>query len=109
MLEVSSAELFDVSPALARHDARKCTLVTVIKDEQGSSIIHSSIEDCMSKIINLRYDDVTLSNLIDKGVTPKGLDIVDSFKLGSDSDIDRLANYILDNSSDYFNTNSSES
>lgn len=91
--------LFGTCVPYERKPARKTTIVSVSRDAEGHSITeHLVIEEQMQKQIALDYHEALLSTLVDKGIDPHGLDMIEVSKLGIDRSVDDLANYIMDNS-----------
>lgn len=73
-------------------------MVLLETDGKGkSAVVHKCVEDEMSKQIALSYNETCLQNLVDKGVDPHGLDMVDTQRLGVDDGIDNLAQILIAN------------
>lgn len=82
--------------------ARKTVIVSVSRDSEGHSLTeHHVIEDKMRNQIAQDYREALLSTLVDKGINPHSLDMIEVSKLGIDRSVDDLASYIIDHSSDY--------
>lgn len=102
--DVSSTDLLFAKPAPYRDagEVKKTIVLVSDKDDHGNSVIsHVCVEDKMKDIINLSYQETTLSTLVDKGISPKSLAIIDTQKLGCDVGVDQLANYIMDHASEF--------
>lgn len=101
--------LFGTCVPYERKSARKTVVVSVSRDSDGNSITdHFVIEDQMKKQIALDYREALLSTLVDKGIDPHGLDMIEVSKLGIDRSVDDLANYIMDHSDQFINSKKPE-
>ena len=91
--------LFGTCVPYEAKEARKTVIVSVSRDADGHSFTeHNVIEDTMKNQIALDYREALLSTLVEKGIDPHGLDMIEVSKLGIDRSVDDLANYIIDNS-----------
>lgn len=96
---VNSVPLFGTPVPYDSKPARKTVIVSVSRDAEGNSFSeHLVIEDKMKNQIELDYREALLSTLVQKGIDPHGLDMVEVSKLGIDRSVDDLANYIMSNS-----------
>lgn len=95
----TAVPLFGTSVPYETKEARKTVIVSVSRDADGHSVTeHQVIEDTMKNQIALDYREALLSTLVEKGIDPHGLDMIEVSKLGIDRSVDDLANYIMDNS-----------
>lgn len=102
--DVSSTELLFAKPAPYRDSGQVIKTIILVsdKDPDGNLVIsHVCVEDKMKDVVPLTYQETTLSNLVDKGISPKALAIIDTQKLGCDVGVDQLANYIMDHASEF--------
>ena len=101
--EASSVSLLFASPlSYATRQPRKTVLVIPAKDDKGASIaLTECVEDKMKDILQLDFHEQLLSTLIDKGIDPKTLNMIDVSKLGCDAGVEQLANHIISHVDDY--------
>lgn len=102
--DVSSTELLFAKPVPYRDsgEVRKIVVLVSEKDGQGNSFIsHVCVEDKMKDVIPLSFQDASLSTLVDNGISPKSLAIIDTQKLGCDVGVDQLADYITAHASEF--------
>lgn len=99
----SSSSLFTTPVPLETKPPRECIVVTVSKSEDGESLVErKSIEKEMRKIIQLNFEEASLSSLVEHGIDPHSLDMVEVSKLGIDRDFDQLASIIEANPDRFF-------
>lgn len=105
----SFRSLFNVPIAYGSKPIRKTRLLVLESDDSGNSLVVSRcVEDEMANQIDLNFSDVSLSNLVSKGVEPHSLDMIDSSRLGVDEGVDRLAQHLIDNTDKYVQSFKSE-
>lgn len=101
--------LFGIPVPYPAKAPRKTILVVPLRSESGESVITSvCVEDTLKDRIPLAYYEVTLSNLVDKGIDPHALDMIDTQKLGVDAGVDALAGHIINNVDKYVESSKSE-
>lgn len=100
----SSTSLFATPVPYPSAEPRNTIMVVLESDGKGkSAVVNKCVEDEMSKQIALNYNETCLQNLVDKGVDPHGLDMVDTQRLGVDAGIDDLAQILISNSQRFVN------
>lgn len=104
-----SRSLFNAPIPYERKPFRKTELLTYLTDDAGNSLVSLvCVEDKFSNSIPLNYKEVSLDNLVAKGVDSRALDMIDSSKLGVDEGIDRLVQHLVSNSEKYVVSSKSE-
>ena len=99
---ISVSSLFRKPVSYQAKPVHKTLLIIPFKGNDGVTMPKVvCVEDKMKDITALDFNEVKLQNLVDKGVSPKSLDMIDTNRLGIDASFDTLATSIVRNSSDY--------
>lgn len=107
---INERRLFDSPMPNEDPPFRKTKVLDLVSDEAGHSVVSSvCVEDeFFNRNIPLEYSEVSLSNLVAKGVEPHALDMIDSSKLGVDAGVEQLAQHLVNNTEKYVVTSKSE-
>lgn len=86
-------------------DVVPTVVLTKITDDKGNTaIVAKDLMTVVQPLVGLSYTDMSISTLIENGVSPKHIAISSDLRLGFDSEIEKFNNYVKDNFEKIFET-----